>query len=244
MITKIHTSRSIAATVNYVMNPKKRAEVILSKGIFLLAGAEDIAREFEIQSTLRPEAKTKLLHIPMSFHVRDRNLMERDGQAIVREWLRRMEAYGFRFDQYIVVRHHDQDHKNPHFHLVINLTLSDGSAVKTSYIGKYAKLASMEVTRNWAMVARQSDAAHRAVNSTAYDDAICHFGIGTPGRLLYDERSSFIGRTDRHRWHRSRTSVRYRRCDDGAVDTTCRCPHRRRWRRLERGRREEKQTQK
>ena len=153
MITKIHTSRSIAATVNYVMNPKKRAEVILSKGIFLLAGAEDIAREFEIQSTLRPEAKTKLLHIPMSFHVRDRNLMERDGQAIVREWLRRMEAYGFRFDQYIVVRHHDQDHKNPHFHLVINLTLSDGSAVKTSYIGKYAKLASMEVTRNWAMVA-------------------------------------------------------------------------------------------
>lgn len=153
MITKIHTSRSIAATVNYVMNPKKRAEVILSKGIFLLAGAEDIAREFEIQSTLRPEAKTKLLHIPMSFHVRDRNLMERDGQAIVREWLRRMEAYGFRFDQYIVVRHHDQDHKNPHFHLVINLTLSDGSAVKTSYIGKYAKLVSMEVTRNWAMVA-------------------------------------------------------------------------------------------
>ncbi|MCX4334196.1 MAG: hypothetical protein OSJ55_04875 [Bacteroidales bacterium] len=102
---------------------------------------------------MRPEAKTKLLHIPMSFHVRDRNLMERDGQAIVREWLRRMEAYGFRFDQYIVVRHHDQDHKNPHFHLVINLTLSDGSAVKTSYIGKYAKLASMEVTRNWAMVA-------------------------------------------------------------------------------------------
>lgn len=88
----------------------------------------------------------------MSFHVRDRNLMERDGQAIVREWLRRMEAYGFRFDQYIVVRHHDQDHKNPHFHLVINLTLSDGSAVKTSYIGKYAKMASMEVTRNWVMV--------------------------------------------------------------------------------------------
>lgn len=153
MITKIHTSRSIAATVNYVMNPKKRAEILLSKGIFLLAGAENIAREFEMQSALRPEAKTKLLHIPMSFHVRDRELMERDGQAIVREWLRRMETYGFRFDQYIVVRHHDQDHKNPHFHLVINLTLSDGSAVKTSYIGKYAKMASMEVTRNWAMVA-------------------------------------------------------------------------------------------
>lgn len=153
MITKIHTSRSIAATVNYVMNPKKRAEVILSKGIFSLAGAENIAREFEMQSALRPEAQTKLLHIPMSFHVRDRELMERDGQTIVREWLRRMEAYCFRFDQYIVVRHHDQDHKNPHFHLVINLTLSDGSAVKTSYIGKYAKMASMEVTRNWAMVA-------------------------------------------------------------------------------------------
>ena len=158
MITKIQTSRSIAATVNYVLGPKKRAEIILSKGIFSMQGAANIIREFETQSALRPDAKTKLLHIPMSFHLRDRELMERDGQAIVREWLRRMEAYGFRFDQYIVVRHHDQDHKNPHFHLVINTTLCDGSAVKTSYIGKYAKMASMEVTRNWAMVATDNRA--------------------------------------------------------------------------------------
>lgn len=158
MITKIHTSRNIAATVSYVLNPKKRAEILLSKGIFSLNGVENIAREFEMQSALRPEAQTKLLHIPMSFHVRDRDLMERDGEAIVREWLRRMEAYGFRFDQYIVVHHHDQDHKNPHFHLVINTTLADGHAVKTSYIGKYAKMASMEVTRNWAMEATDSRA--------------------------------------------------------------------------------------
>ena len=114
-----------------------------------MRGAESIAREFETQSALRPQAKTKLLHIPMSFHLRDRELMERDGQAIVREWMRHMEAYGFRFDQYIVVRHHDQNHKNPHFHLVINLTLADGSAVKTSYIGKYVKIASMDATGRW-----------------------------------------------------------------------------------------------
>lgn len=135
-----------------MLNPKKRAGIILSKGIFSLDGVENIAHEFEMQSALRPEVRTKLLHIPMSFHVCDRDLMERDGEAIVREWLRRMEAYGFRFDQYIVVRHHDQDHKNPHFHLVINTTLADGHTIKTSYIGKYAKMASMEVTRNWAMV--------------------------------------------------------------------------------------------
>lgn len=153
MITKIHTSRNIAATVSYVLTPKKRAEIILSKGIFSLAGTENILREFEIRSALRPQAKTKLLHVPMSFHLRDRELMERDGQAIVREWLRCMETCGFCFDQYIVVRHHDQDHKTPHFHLVINTTLADGRAVKTSYIGKYAKMASMEVTRNWAMAA-------------------------------------------------------------------------------------------
>lgn len=156
MITKIHTSRNIAATISYVLNPRKRAEIILSKGIFSLSGVENITREFEMQSALRPEVRTKLLHIPMSFHVRDRDLMERDGEAITREWLRRMEAYGFRFDQYIVVRHHDQDHKNPHFHLVINTTLADGRAVKTSYIGKYAKMASMAVTRNWAMAATDS----------------------------------------------------------------------------------------
>ena len=170
MITKIHTSRSIAATINYVLNPKKRPEIILSKGIFSMRGAENIAREFEAQSALRPQAKTKLLHIPMSFHLRDRELMERDGQEIVKEWLRRMAAYNFRFDQYIVVRHHDQDHKNPHFHLVINLTLADGSAVKTSYIGKYAKMASMEVTRNWAMVATDNR-AQRTEQETAQPKA-------------------------------------------------------------------------
>ncbi len=170
MITKIHTSRNIATTINYVMTPKKRAEVILSEGIFSMRSAENIAREFETQSALRPQAKTKLLHIPMSFHLRDRELMERDGPAIVKEWLRRMEAYGFRFDQYIVVRHHDQDHKNPHFHLVINLTLADGSAVKTSYIGKYAKMASMEVTRKWAMVATDNK-TQQATQETAQPKA-------------------------------------------------------------------------
>ena len=46
---------------------------------------------------LDTDARTgKLLHIPMSFHLRDRELMEHDEQAIVKEWLCRMEAYGFR----------------------------------------------------------------------------------------------------------------------------------------------------
>ena len=171
MITKIHTSRNIAATVSYVLNPKKRAEIILSKGIFSLAGTENILREFEIRSALRPQAKTKLLHIPMSFHLRDRELMERDGQAIVREWLRRMESYGFCFDQYIVVRHHDQDHKNPHFHLVINTTLADGGAVKTSYIGKYAKMASMAATANREQCMESGIAQPKTMQSATYESA-------------------------------------------------------------------------
>ena len=47
----------------------------------VMQGAANIIREFETQSALRPDAKTKLLHIPMSFHLRDRELMERDGSA-------------------------------------------------------------------------------------------------------------------------------------------------------------------
>ena len=36
MITKIHTSRNIAATINYVLNPKKRAEIILSNTLIIV----------------------------------------------------------------------------------------------------------------------------------------------------------------------------------------------------------------
>ena len=59
------------------------------------------------------------------------------------------EKNGYRFDQYIVGRHHDKDDKNPHFHLMANVVLNDGTRANLANIGKAAKEASISVTEQW-----------------------------------------------------------------------------------------------
>ena len=57
-----------------------------------------------------------------------------------------MERHGYRFDQFIVGRHHDKDDKNPHFHFLANVVLDDGTRANLANIGKAAKEASISVT--------------------------------------------------------------------------------------------------
>lgn len=151
MITKILYSKSVAATINYVMNPAKRAEVSLSKGISSHFDKDHIIRNFELQSSLHPSLQIKVLHIPTSFHVQDTEILEEHSTEILQDWLDRMESHGYHFDQFFYGRHHDKDDKNPHFHLVANVVLNDGSRANLANIGKAAREASIYVTEKWGL---------------------------------------------------------------------------------------------
>lgn len=155
MITKVLYSKNIAATINYVMNPKKRAEVSLSRGIGSLFDVGRIIRDFEHQASLRPSLQIKVVHIPTSFHVNDLAILNTHFNEILQDWLDYMESKGYHFDQYFYGEHHDKDHKNPHWHFVGNIVLDDGSRTNLAYIGKAAKEASIYITEKWGLTSAQ-----------------------------------------------------------------------------------------
>lgn len=62
-----------------------------------------------------------------------------------------MERHGYRFDQFIIGRHHDKDDKNPHFHFLANVVLDNGTRANLANIGKVAKEASISVTELWGL---------------------------------------------------------------------------------------------
>jgi len=151
MITKVLYSKNPAATINYVMNPKKKAEIYLSKGINSLFDVPRIIKDFELQSLLHPSLEVKAIHIPMSFHVRDTSILNEHDIDILQDWIDRMESHGYHFDQFLIARHHDKDHKNPHWHMVANVVLNDGTRANLANIGEAAREASISITEKWGL---------------------------------------------------------------------------------------------
>ncbi len=129
--------------MDYILNPKKGAHVVIARGV---SGCTDIGmltEDFNRQCELRPSLKVKAVHIPISFHVNDTAMLEVHTEEIIGDWIRHMEWHGYRFDQFIVGRHHDKDDKNPHFHFLANVVLDDGTRANLANIGKAAKEASI-----------------------------------------------------------------------------------------------------
>ena len=93
----------------------------------------------------------KAVHIPISFHVNDTNVLDVHAEEIIGDWIKHMERHDYRFDQFIVGRHHDKDDKNPHFHFLANVVLDEGTRANLANIGKAAKEAFISVTEQWGL---------------------------------------------------------------------------------------------
>lgn len=160
MISKVRYSKDLASTIKYIMNPQKGAHIVLHKGIYSATNLNQIIKDFEIQSQLRPSLKTKGVHIPISFHIKDKENIEKYGENILEDWLNHMEQHGYRFDQIITVRHHDKDYQNPHFHLFANIVLDNGERANIANIGLACKQTSKAITEKWGL----TPANHRKTN--------------------------------------------------------------------------------
>lgn len=151
MITKVRYSKNPGKTIDYILNPKKGAHVVIARGVSSLTDIGILTEDFNRQCALRPSLKVKAVHIPISFHVNDTTMLEVHAEEIIGDWIRHMERHGYRFDQFIVGRHHDKDDKNPHFHFLANVVLDEGTRANLAYIGKAAKEASISVTERWGL---------------------------------------------------------------------------------------------
>ena len=151
MITKVRYSKNPGKTIDYILNPKKGAHVVIARGVSSLTDIGILTEDFNRQCALRPSLKVKAVHIPISFHINDTATLETHAEEIIGDWIKHMERHGYRFDQFIVGRHHDKDDKNPHFHFLANVVLDDGTRANLANIGKAAKEASISVTEQWGL---------------------------------------------------------------------------------------------
>jgi len=130
MTAKILTRQSFSKATNYVFKDG-RSEVIDSRGI-IATDPQTAAACFKIQATNRPEIKSPVGHICISFHPDDAPRLTND--LMVELCAAYMEGMEIKDTQFLLVRHYDTEH--PHMHLIYNRIDNNGELIsdKMSYI--------------------------------------------------------------------------------------------------------------
>ena len=129
-MAKILTRQSFTRATNYVFKDG-RSEVIDSRDI-IATDPLSAASCFNVQAMLRPEIKSPVGHICISFHPDDTSRLT--NELVVEICKSYMAGMGIKDTQYLLVRHYDTNH--PHMHLVYNRIDDNGKLIsdKMSYI--------------------------------------------------------------------------------------------------------------
>lgn len=129
-MAKILTRQSFTRATNYVFKDG-RSEVIDSRDI-IATDPLSAASCFNVQAMLRPEIKSPVGHICISFHPDDTSRLT--NELMVEICKSYMAGMGIKDTQYLLVRHYDTNH--PHMHLVYNRIDDNGKLIsdKMSYI--------------------------------------------------------------------------------------------------------------
>ena len=123
MTAKILTRQSFSKATNYVFKDG-RSEVIDSKGI-MATDPLSAAATFKVQAMLRPEIKSPVGHICISFHPDDTPRMTNGLMVEICEAY--MRGMGIKDTQFLLVRHYDTNHS--HMHLVFNRIDDNGKLI-------------------------------------------------------------------------------------------------------------------
>ena len=92
MITKVRYSKNPGKTIDYILNPKKVAHVVIARGVSSLTDMRILTEDFNRQCALRPSLKVKAVHIPISFHINDTATLEVHAEEIIRDWIKHMAS--------------------------------------------------------------------------------------------------------------------------------------------------------
>ena len=123
MTAKILTRQSFSRATNYVFKDG-RSEVIDNKGI-MATDPLSAAASFKVQAMLRPEIKSPVGHICISFHPDDTPRLTNELMVELCEAY--MKGMGINDTQFLLVRHYDTKH--PHMHLVFNRIDDNGKLI-------------------------------------------------------------------------------------------------------------------
>ena len=125
MIAKIIQGTDFNGVINYMLNkPDDKAKVLAATGV-RIALANDIAHDFNLQASMRPNVQKAVCHTILSFSANDaERLTDAMIVKIADEYLEKM---GYADTQSLIVRHSDRKH--PHLHICINRIGNDGKTI-------------------------------------------------------------------------------------------------------------------
>ena len=125
MIAKIIQGTDFNGVINYMLNkPDDKAKVLAATGV-RIASANDIAHDFNLQASMRPNVQKAVCHTILSFSANDaERLTDAMMVKIANEYLEKM---GYADTQSLIVRHSDRQH--PHLHIYINRIGNDGETI-------------------------------------------------------------------------------------------------------------------
>lgn len=165
MISKVISSASFRRTCQYVLG-KDGAYVLAADGI------RDhcprlMADDFEAQAQLRRTISRPCFHAVLSFplgeKVTDELMEELAGKYL--------DRIGMVDTQFAVIRHTDTEH--PHVHIIANRVNFRGKAITDSMIGRRAKAAAQELTRDFGLrPAEKKDISHIQIHAMSEPEQV------------------------------------------------------------------------
>ncbi|MDE3183723.1 MAG: relaxase/mobilization nuclease domain-containing protein [Bacteroidota bacterium] len=144
MISKVVIGRTFYGACRYICMDKKRAVVLEAEGVrdydYKL-----MAKDFELQQSLRPSLTKAVFHGIISFYpgekVEDKMMTE-----IAKEYLAEMKITD---TQFAIVKHIDKNHL--HLHVLANLVNNHGETIKDSWIGLRGKKVAQKLTKKYGL---------------------------------------------------------------------------------------------
>lgn len=125
MIAKIIKGTNFGGVVNYMLNKREGEAKILQANGVRCSSSSDIAYDFNLQASMRPNVQKPVCHTILSFSVSDaERLADEMMVKIANEYLAKM---GYGDTQSLIVRHSDRQH--PHLHICINRIGNDGKTI-------------------------------------------------------------------------------------------------------------------
>ena len=125
MIAKIIKGTNFGGVVNYMLNKREGEVKILQANGVRCSSSSDIAHDFNLQASMRPNVQKPVCHTILSFSASDaERLADEMMVKIANEYLAKM---GYGDTQSLIVRHSDRQH--PHLHICINRIGNDGKTI-------------------------------------------------------------------------------------------------------------------
>ena len=125
MIAKIIKGTNFSGVVNYMLSKREGQVKVLQANGVRSSLPNDIAHDFNLQASMRPNVQKLVCHTILSFSAHDsERLTDATMVKIANEYLHEM---GYGDTQNFIVRHSDRQH--PHLHICINRIGNDGKTI-------------------------------------------------------------------------------------------------------------------